>query len=187
MLIRHADPAGDSAACAAIYAPFVTDAVTSFEYQPPDSSDFAGRIARLSASHAFLVAEDEDDGAVAGFAYGSPHKERTAYSWAAEVSVYIAATHHRRGVGRALYGVLFDLLERQGFRIVLAGITLPNDASVGIHEAFGFRPLGVYRKIGFKFGAWHDVGWWQRPLGAGDAPAGDPPGPPVLLSDDGGR
>jgi phosphinothricin acetyltransferase len=182
MLIRHADPASDAAGCAAVYAPFVNDTAITFEYDAPDGSEFAGRIARLSATHAFLVAEDE--GTVVGFAYGSPHRDRTAYSWSTEVSVYVAASHHRRGVGRALYGTLFDLLERQGFRIVLAGIALPNDASVSIHESFGFELVGVYRGIGLKHGAWWDVGWYQLRLGPADTLPDAAPGMPVLLSDE---
>jgi phosphinothricin acetyltransferase len=180
MQIRHADPATDGAGCAAVYAPYVTDSTISFEYEPPSGAEFSRRIARLSETHPFLVAEDDDDGrsVLVGFAYGSPHRERDAYRWAAEVSVYVSATHHRRGIARALYGTLFGLLERQGFRTLLAGVALPNEASVALHEAFGFKQLGVYRAIGWKFGTWWDVGWWQRAVGAPEAPVGDPPGPP---------
>jgi len=117
---------------------------------------------------------------VVGFAYGSPHRERPAYRWAADVSVYLAAHAHRRGIGRALYEKLFELLEHQGFRILCAGITLPNEASVRIHEAFGFTPVGIYRNIGFKHGAWYDVGWWQREL----LPPVVPPSEPLAPSRD---
>ena len=101
---------------------------------------------------------------VAGYAYGCPHRERSAYRWAADVSVYVDPRHHRRGIGRALYGALLPLLERQGFHVACAGVTLPNDASVAIHEAFGFAPVGVYQRIGFKLGRWWDVGWWELEL-----------------------
>ena len=172
-MLRDADPQRDAAACAAIYAPYVTDAVTSFEEHAPDAAAMAERIASTGATHPWLVAED--DGRVVGFAYGCPHRARAAYRWAAEVSVYLEPTQQRRGLGRALYEALLGLLRDQGFYTVCAGITLPNPASVALHEAMGFVPVGVYRNIGWKFGAWHDVGWWQRELRApGDAPPADP-------------
>jgi L-amino acid N-acyltransferase YncA len=161
-LIRHADPARDAAACAAVYKPYVTDTVISFELTPPGAGELAERIERITRTHPWLVAEL--DGDTIGFAYGSPHRERAAYRWAADVSVYLAARAQRRGIGRALYESLFELLEQQGIRTLCAGITLPNEASVALHEALGFAPVGIYRNIGFKFGAWHDVGWWQRQL-----------------------
>jgi len=114
------------------------------------------------------------DGDTIGFAYGSPHRERAAYRWAADVSVYLAARAHRRGIGRALYESLFELLAQQGIRTLCAGVTLPNEASVALHEALGFAPVGIYRKIGFKFGSWHDVAWWQRQL---LEPISEPPEP----------
>jgi L-amino acid N-acyltransferase YncA len=180
VLIRHADPAGDAAACAAIYAPSVTDAVISFEERPPSSAEFEQRIDRLSRTHQWLVAED--NGEVVGYAYCSPHRDRTAYQWAGEVSAYVAAGHQRRGLGRALYGALLPLLAGQGLYVACAGVTLPNPASVAMHEACGFVPVGVYRRIGFKFGAWHDVGWWQLQLrDPAELPTG-PPGPPLRLA-----
>jgi L-amino acid N-acyltransferase YncA len=178
MQIRHADAARDAAACAAIYKPYVRDTAVSFELEPPDGDQFAQRIERYSRSHAWLVAEDA--GRVVGFAYACPHRERAAYRWAADVSVYVDRDHHRRGIGRELYGALLRLLERQGLYAACAGITLPNDASVGLHESLGFRPVGVYRQIGFKAGAWWDVGWWQLELPGADPPA--EPGPPPPLS-----
>lgn len=182
MLIRHADPDRDARACADIYAPFVSDSVVSFEAEPPSAEELGGRIARLSATHAWLVAED--DRAVVGFAYGCPHRERAAYRWATEVSVYVDARRHSRGVGRALYTALFDLLGRQGYRVACAGIALPNQASLALHRSLGFEPIGVYRGIGWKAGAWRDVSWWQLQLGPQD-PAVEPhePGAPVRLED----
>jgi phosphinothricin acetyltransferase len=175
-VIRPADPARDAAACAAIYAPFVADTPTSFELVAPDAEQMAARIARTAATHPWLVCERA--GEIAGFAYGSMHRERAAYRWAAEVSVYIDPAHHRTGVGRALYEDLFERLRAQRLRVAIAGITLPNEASVGLHEALGFEPIGVYRGVGWKAGAWHDVGWWQlRLLPDADADAGPPPEP----------
>jgi L-amino acid N-acyltransferase YncA len=161
-LIRHADPARDAAACAAIYEPYVADSVISLELTPPDAIELAQRIERITLTHPWLVAELNGD--TIGFAYGSTHQERGGYRWAADVSVYLAARAHRRGIGRALYERLFELLAQQGIRTLCAGVTLPNEASVGLHEALGFVPVGIYRNIAFKFGSWHDVGWWQRQL-----------------------
>jgi phosphinothricin acetyltransferase len=170
--IRHADPARDAAACAAIYAPYVTDTVISLEEVAPDAHEMAARMEATARTHPWLVAEL--DGVVAGYAYASRHRERGAYRWAADVTVYVGPYHHRRGVGRALYETLLGLLADQGFRTACAGITLPNPASVGLHEACGFRPVGVYRAIGWKLGAWRDVGWWQCDLAG---PSGGPPSP----------
>jgi L-amino acid N-acyltransferase YncA len=177
--IRHADPGRDAAACAAIYAPVVRDTVISFELVPPDAAELARRIERTSDTHPWLVACEGEE--MLGYAYGSPHRERAAYQWAADVSVYVGTEHRRRGIGRALYEVLFGLLARQGFYIACAGVTLPNDASVGLHESLGFVPVGVYSDIGFKFGAWHDVGWWQLQLIPAARMPAAPPGPPVSL------
>jgi L-amino acid N-acyltransferase YncA len=162
MLIRHADPNRDAAACASIYGPFVADTAISLEEQPPTNSQIAERIERTSATHPWLVAELEDE--TVGFAYGSPHRERACYRWAADVTVYVSPAAHRRGVGKALYDELLALLARQGVHVACAGITLPNEASVRLHEAVGFVRVGVYRRIGFKQGAWRDVGWWQLQL-----------------------
>ena len=180
MLIRHADPDRDAAACAAVYAPSITEGVASLEERAPGAHEMAGRIRAISRDYPWLVAEI--NGEVAGYAYGSRHHERAAYRWSADVTVYISSAHHRRGVGRALYAALFELLERQGVYEVCAGVTLPNDASVGLHEAMGFRPVGVYRDVAFKFGRWYSVGWWQmslRPRADGAAPT--EPGPPQRL------
>ena len=171
--IRAADPARDSAACAAIYAPHVTEGVTSFEEKAPDGGEMAARIERISATHPWLVAERGDE--VVGFAYACRHRERPAYRWSVDVSVYVGEGHRRRGHGRDLYLALFERLRRQGFRMACAGITLPNEASVALHESLGFLSTGVNREIGWKRGAWRDVGWWQLELSP--APAGPPPEP----------
>ena len=173
MHIRQADPAGDAAACAAVYAPYVRDTPISFEEDPPDQVEMRRRIETTSARYPGLVAEEEDR--VLGFAYASPHRERAAYRWAVDVAVYLDPTQHRRGIGSELYRALFDRLARQGFRMACAGITLPNEASVALHEKLGFQPVGIYRRIGWKADVWHDVAWYQRPLG----PSGpDPPREP---------
>jgi len=170
MIIRDADPQRDAAACAAIYGPYVYGSVISFEALTPTEEELADRI---TAAYAWVVAEYEE--VVVGYAYGSPHLERAAYRWAADVAVYIDADHHRSGIGRALYAALFEQLGAIGLWTLCAGITQPNDASNGLHRAMGFVPVGTYRRIGWKAGAWHDVQWWQLDLHPGE------PGPPSEL------
>ena len=162
-MIRDADASRDGAACAAIYAPYVQKTPITFEEDPPDGEEMSRRIAEYGASHAWLVYER--DGAVLGYAYACPHRERAAYRPTAEVAVYVAEGHHRGGIGRALYVNLIDRLRVLGKRTALAGITLPNEASRRLHEEFGFEPAGVFRNVGFKAGRWWDVGWWQLDLG----------------------
>lgn len=159
--IRPADPALDAAACAAIYAPYVTDNWVSFELDPPDEDEMARRIAEYGATHAWLVAEI--DGAIAGYAYGSPHRARAAYASSCDVAVYVDPAVQRQGIGRRLYETLLPLL-CANYHAAFAGIALPNDASIALHERVGFVPLGIYREVGWKMGAWRDVGWWQRLL-----------------------
>ena len=156
--IRAVRPDGIPALLA-IYGPIVRDTVISFEYDIPTEADFAERVARITRTHPWLVCEI--DGEVAGYAYGSPHRERKAYSWSADVSVYIGAAYRRQGIARALYRRLFDELRDQGIRSIFAGVTLPNKSSVALHRSFGFEDVGVYRNVGFKFGEWHDVQWMQ--------------------------
>jgi L-amino acid N-acyltransferase YncA len=174
MTIRPADPDRDAAACAAIYAPSVESTPISFELVAPDVAEFAHRIAAYSSTHQFLVAEA--DGAVIGYAYACRWRERRAYDWAVEVSVYVAAGRQGEGVGRALYVELLDRLRAQGFHVAVAGITLPNPASVALHERLGFESIGALREIGWKTGAWQDVGYWQLIL---RPDAADPPPPPL--------
>jgi L-amino acid N-acyltransferase YncA len=171
MIVRRARP-DDAQACAAIYGPIVTGTAISFEEVSPTAGEFAARIAEIGATWPWLVGEA--DGAVLGYVYGSRHRERAAYRWSVDVTAYVHPDARGRGVGSALYHVLFRVLERQGFHHAFAGITLPNDASLALHRSVGFAPVGTYEKVGFKFGTWHDVAWFQRPLGAERAPAGDP-------------
>ncbi|AYY11689.1 N-acetyltransferase [Actinobacteria bacterium YIM 96077] len=152
----------DAEACAAIYAPYVTDTVITFEYEPPSAAEMAERIASAQHEHAWLVLEDQ--GRVVGYAYGGQFKARAAYSWSCEVSVYLEPGRRRTGAGRMLYDALFTRLAELGFRTAVAGMTLPNEGSVGLHRAMGFEPVGTYRNIGWKHGAWHDVAWTQRSL-----------------------
>ncbi len=159
---------GDGEACAAIYAPYVTGTAITFEIEPPSPAEMAERIAAASDSHAWVVLEEE--GRVAGYAYGGPFGSRAAYRWSCEVSVYVELGRQRRGAGRALYETLFALLAHRGYRMAVAGMTLPNEASVGLHRAMGFEPVGVFRMIGYKHGAWHDVAWAQRALAEGPDP-----------------
>ncbi len=152
----------DAAAIHAIYAPIVRDTIISFEMEVPAVEEIARRVRTTLASLPWLVWEEE--GRVAGYAYASKHRERRAYQWSVDVSAYVHADFRRRGIGRALYVALFERLVRQGYFNAYAGITLPNAASVGLHESVGFVPVGVYRGVGFKRGGWHDVGWWHRRL-----------------------
>jgi L-amino acid N-acyltransferase YncA len=168
LLIRAADPARDAAACAAIYAPHVEGSPVSFEERVPAAAEMAARIERYGLSHAWLVVER--GGEVVGYAYATPYNERPAYRWSTNVSIYIAEDARGQGVGRALYGALFERLRERGFHMAVAGITLPNEASVGLHESLGFEQVGFNREIGWKEGAWRDVGWFQRELGPGAKP-----------------
>jgi len=176
LIVRDADPARDAAACAEIYAPHVEDSAVSFEERAPAAAELARRIESYAGTHAWLVADR--DGAVVGFAYAAPFNARPVYRWSASVSVYLAAEERGRGVGRALYEELFERLRRRNFRMACAGITLPNEASVALHEGLGFEPVGVHREIGWKQGAWHDLGLWQLELvPAGEGPPPEPPPP----------
>ncbi len=162
----------DADAIAAIYAPIVRETVISFETEPPSAQEMAGRIAATLPLHPWLVAVRA--GQVVGYAYAGPHQQRAAYRWSVNVTAYIDAGARRAGVGRRLYGGLIPILRAQGFRSAFAGIALPNEASVGLHEAVGFRPLGVYEDVGFKLGAWRDVGWWRLALSEADGPPAEP-------------
>jgi L-amino acid N-acyltransferase YncA len=162
----------DGSACAAIYAPYVTDTAITFEADPPSGEEMARRIVVASERHAWLVLEDRRR--VVGYAYAGTFNPRAAYRWSCEVSVYLEHGRRRTGGGRALYEALLPRLVERGFRAAAAGMTLPNDASVGLHRAMGFELVGVYRRIGFKHGKWHDVAWTQRILAEGEDPPAEP-------------
>ncbi|MGH8174324.1 MAG: arsinothricin resistance N-acetyltransferase ArsN1 family B [Rhodanobacteraceae bacterium] len=164
--------ADDASAIAGIYAPYVRDTIISFETEAPDRIEMEHRIERIGAVYPWLVAIA--DGSVVGYAYACEHRARLAYRWSVDAAVYLAADAQRRGIGRALYQRLFALLLKQGYVNAFAGITLPNAASVALHEAMGFLPIGVYRQVGYKVGAWHDVGWWQLVLAEPRSDPGEP-------------
>jgi L-amino acid N-acyltransferase YncA len=172
--IRLATP-DDAPALAAIYAPVVADTVISFELEPPDAAEMARRVERTLARTPWLVCALGGD--VLGYAYAGPHRERAAYRWSVDVSAYVHAEARRRGVARALYASLFAALAVQGYRNAYAGVTVPNAASEALHRAAGFTPVGVYRGVGYKLGAWHDVLWLERALAPRVA---DPPAPAPL-------
>lgn len=179
--VRLADPARDAAAVADIYRPSVESGLASFEEVAPDAVGMKERIAATLATMPWLVAEV--DRQVAGYAYAGPHHARPGYRWSVNVSVYVADGFTGRGIGRRLYRDLFDILARQGFVNVYAGVTLPNDASVALHRSVGMEPVGTYRRVGFKHGAWHDVAWYGMRL---TDPVGQPPEPVPLPELDAG-
>lgn len=156
----------DAPAVAAIYGPWVRDTRVSLEVAAPTDAEMAARIRDTHPRWPWLVAQDVG-GEVVGYAYGGTHRSRPGYRWTVEVSAYVAASAHRRGVGRQLYTALLALLEAQGHRQAVAGIGLPNAVSVAFHESLGFRHVGTLAGIGRKFDDWQDVGWWQRGLGDG--------------------
>jgi phosphinothricin acetyltransferase len=169
--------ATDAAQIQAIYAPIVNGTIISFEFEPPTVDEMRQRVENTLAALPWLVCER--DHTILGYAYAGQHRSRAAYQWSADVSAYVHADARRMGVGRALYTSLFAILRLQGFYNAYAGVTLPNPASVGLHEALGFTPVGVYRNVGYKFGAWHDVGWWQRAF----QDHADDPTPPLKLEE----
>lgn len=160
-MIRLAS-AADAEGIAAIYAPYCERTAVSFEMVAPSTENMARRISSVGADRPWLVLDEA--GVVLGYAYAAPHNERAAYRWTVSTAIYVSGAHRRRGAGRALYTTLFDLLGQLGYFRATAGITLPNAASVGLHEAFGFTVVGVYRDVGYKLGAWHDVAWYQADL-----------------------
>ena len=167
----------DAAEIADVYAPNVRDTATSFETEAPDAAELAQRIERIGSHYPWLAASS--DGRVIGYAYACENRSRRAYRWSVDTAVYLDVSAQRKGIGRELYRRLFALLEAQGYVNAFAGITLPNAASVGLHESMGFALIGVYRRVGYKLGAWHDVGWWQLVIGEGS----ESPQEPVRFGD----
>jgi phosphinothricin acetyltransferase len=165
----------DAEGILAIYGPVVDMTVVSFEVDPPSLATIQQRITAILQTHPWLVYEHQER--ICGYAYASRHRDRAAYQWSADVTVYVHPECRRQGVGHALYTSLLALLRLQGFFNAYAGITLPNPASVGLHEAVGFRQLGVYGGVGYKLGAWHDVGWWHLAL----RPKAPDPEPPLAF------
>jgi L-amino acid N-acyltransferase YncA len=160
--LRLAAPA-DAAQIAPIYAPFCLETAVSFETTAPGEATMRERISTLTQRYPWLVAVSEL-GDVLGYAYAGKHRERAAYRWSVDFTAYVAPDAKRRGIGTALYHALVKICQSLGYYRAFAGITLPNEASVRLHEKIGFRPIGVYKRVGFKLGKWHDVGWWTLDL-----------------------
>lgn len=154
--------ASDSTCILEIYAPYIKDTVISFEYEVPDITAFKERMANIQSRYPYLVCEVNGD--IAGYAYASRHRDREAYSWSVDASVYVAPKFHRKNIGKTLYTALFEILKLQGYYNVYAGVTVPNVKSEGLHEAIGFKPVGIYHNVGYKFGRWHDVKWYELKL-----------------------
>lgn len=152
----------DAAACLAIYRPFVEASAVSFEAVVPSVEEFAARIEKSLSAWTWLVAESE--GQCIGYAYGHSHRERAAYRWSVEVTIYIDASHRRQGIGRRLYERLFADLASLGYCNAYAGVTQPNESSMALHRGVGCEYIGTFRAVGRKFDRWHDVAWFQRKL-----------------------
>jgi L-amino acid N-acyltransferase YncA len=152
----------DAKATLEVYKPYVENTVISFEYDIPSQEEWESRIKTIIAEYPWLVCEYK--GEIIGYAYGSKHRYRTAYSWSAESTIYLAEKFHRKGIARVLYETLFNILRLQGYVNVYAGVTVPNAKSEEFHQALGFYEVGTFKKIGFKFGAWHDTRWFQLHL-----------------------
>jgi L-amino acid N-acyltransferase YncA len=167
----------DAAQMLEIYGPVVRDTTISFELVPPTEDELRRRIRSTLEKTPWLVCEA--GGRVAGYVYAGLFRTRQAYQWTVETTVYVHPDCPRRGVGRALYTSLLECLRIQGYYSATAGITLPNTASVALHESLGYRLVGVFQKAGYKHGGWHDVGWWQLEL-LGHSPS---PAPPVPIND----
>jgi L-amino acid N-acyltransferase YncA len=163
---------GDAQAVCEIYRPLVERTPISFETVPPSVDEICKRIAFTTATLPWLIADRDET--VVGYAYASAHRARAAYRWSVDTSVYVDDSSHRQGVGRLLYTALIERLTARGYVNAFAGITLPNPASVGLHESVGFAPVGVFRSVGFKLDAWHDVGWWGLQLNEPPAQPGEP-------------
>jgi phosphinothricin acetyltransferase len=166
-MIRPVRP-DDAEAIAAIYAPIVERTMISFEEIAPSVDETRARIEQIARIWPWLVFDD--GGGVLGYVYASQHRTRAAYRWSVDVSAYVREDARGRGLAGSLYAALFRVLTAQGYHRAYAGIALPNDASIGLHRAVGFTAVGIYREVGYKFGAWHDVSWWERPLASTAAP-----------------
>ena len=145
-----------------IYSPYVLNSACTFETELPSLDQFQQRISNTLASHPWLVCLAEDR--IAGYAYASKHREREAYQWTCECSVYVHDEFKGKAIGKKLYTALFRILQFQGFRNVYAGITQPNQPSERLHSSCGFTLFAVYENIGYKSGEWHNVGWWKLQL-----------------------
>ena len=175
-IIRIATPE-DAAGILDIYAPYISNTSFTFETDIPSMEEFAARIKSYLINWPWLVAET--NGKITGYAYASRHRERTAYQWSVESSVYIQDDFQMAGLGRVLYTTLFEILKRQGFNNMYAVINLPNDKSVAFHERLGFQYFATYEKVGYKLGKWKNVGWWRLSVNE----YGDEPAAPIKFSE----
>lgn len=164
----------DAAQIAAIYAPYVATGIISFEETPPSVDEMRARMAKANGYYPWLTATDGETDTVLGYAYADKFRERHAYRFVVETTIYVAGELQRQGVGRLLYEALIDTLRAQDFTQAISSISLPNDASIALHESVGFRRAGVYREVGFKDGRWIDVGLWQASLAEPETPAKEP-------------
>jgi L-amino acid N-acyltransferase YncA len=181
MRVRLADPARDAARVAEIYKLYVETTTISFEDVAPGVDEMAARMAHVLELMPWLVAED-DEGQVVGYAYGSRHRERAGYRWSVDLAVYVDASSHGRGVGRSLYAELVPTLRRQRFVNAYAGVGLPNEPSVALHESIGMTRIGVYEKVGWKLGRWVDVAWYGMRLNKPVEEGSPPPEPTRLIA-----
>jgi phosphinothricin acetyltransferase len=174
IVIRAARPE-DAAAIAAIYAPHVLTGTVSFETEAPDTRAMRTRMAASDGLYPWIVATNGDeDGGVIAYAYATRFRDRPAYRYVVETSIYVAGTVQRQGAGRLLYEALIDTLRAQGFTQAIGAIALPNEGSISLHEAVGFRRAGVYREVGYKNRQWIDVGFWQCELNDAVVPPLEP-------------
>jgi L-amino acid N-acyltransferase YncA len=150
---------------------YIETSAINFHDRPQSEEDWEATWEVLHERYPFVVAEK--DGVLGGIAYASPWKMRGAYKWTSEVTVYVRAGHERQGIGRDLTGRMVDLLDRQGYRAIVAVIALPNEASVALHESLGFEHAGTLKQLGFKNGQWRDVSFWQRLHGQPGAAPGE--------------
>lgn len=173
IVIRAATP-DDAGEILGIYAPYVAASAVSFEGEVPGEADMRERVRGDDGLYPWLVAHHDEDGIVIGYAYAGRFRTRAGYRWTVETGVYVAGDLLGHGVGRLLYASLLATLEAQDFTQAVASVTLPNDRSISMHEAVGFRRAGVYRSVGYKQGQWRDVGIWQRDLAIAASPPEEP-------------
>ncbi|MBO9714408.1 GNAT family N-acetyltransferase [Sphingomonas sp.] len=164
----------DAAAIAAIYAPYVLTGTVSFEFEPPDAAAMQARMEASCGLFPWIVATNSEGVGVLGYAYATKFRERPAYRYVVETSVYVSGAAQGQGLSRLLYEALLTTLRTQGFTQAIAVISLPNESSIKAHEAVGFRRAGQLREIGFKEGRWVDIGMWQRELNDSAIPPVEP-------------
>ncbi|MET3558770.1 phosphinothricin acetyltransferase [Streptococcus rupicaprae] len=161
MTIRPANPA-DAQALLAIYAYYVKETAITFEYEVPTVENFAQRIRTITQGFPYLIFEENNQ--ILGYAYAAPYKDRAAYDWTVELSIYVHPKARQKGIGQALYDALEKRLDQQGIVNLLACISLPNEASIHFHQKRGYQEVAHFKKIGFKFDQWHDIIWMQKRL-----------------------